>query len=165
MKSLQSLRGILKQNEFMCKLEIKDPYFCIPLAEESKKFVRFYCEEDLYQFLCLCFGLHPAPYVFTKLLKIPNVFLQRIGTLIIIYLDNMPLIGRTGQNIHMYHNTVILLLQELGFVINLKKSVMTPSQEMEFLLIAINSKEMTISLPEEKLQKVKLQFLYLYQSP
>ena len=77
----------------------------------------------------------------------------------------MLLIGRTAENVQMYRDTVILLLQELGFVINLKKSVMTPSQEMEFLGMVINSKEMTISLPEEKLQKVKLQCLDLYQSP
>ena len=31
---------------------------------------------------------------------------------------------------------------------------------MEFLGLVINSKEMTISLPEEKLRKVKLQCLY-----
>ena len=42
---------------------------------------------------------------------------------------------------------------------------MTPSLEMEFLGLAIKSKEMTISLPEEKLQKVKFQYLHLYQSP
>ena len=29
---------------------------------------------DLYQFLCLCFGLAPAPCIFTKLLKIPIAF-------------------------------------------------------------------------------------------
>ena len=165
MESLQSLRDILKQGDFMCKLDLKDAYFCIPLAEESKKFVRFYCEGDLYQFLCLCLGVAPAPYVFTKLLKIPIAFLRTIGTLIIIYLDDMLLIGRTAENVQMYRDTVILLLQELGFVINLKKSVMTPSQEMEFLGMVINSKEMTIYLPEKKLQKVKLQYLDLYQSP
>ena len=51
--------------------------FCIPLAEELKKFVRFYWEGELYRFLYLCFGLAPAPYVFTKLLKIPIAFLRR----------------------------------------------------------------------------------------
>ena len=117
------------------------------------------------QFLCLCFGLTPAPYVFTKLLKIPIGFLWRIGPLIIIYLDDMLLIGRTAENVQMYCNTLILLLQELGFVINLKESVMTPSQEIEFLGMVINSKEMTISLPEKKFRKLKLQCLDLYQSP
>ena len=76
----------------------------------------------------------------------------------------MILIGRTIENVQIYHGTVILLLQELGFAINLKKLVMTPSEEMEFLGMVINSKEMAISLPEEELQKVKLRFVDLYQS-
>ena len=62
-------------------------------------------------------------------------------------------------------DTVFLLLQDLGFVIDLKKSVMTHSQEMEFLGFLINSMEMTISLPEEKLQNVKLECLDFHQSP
>ena len=52
------------------------------LAEEPKKFVRFYWEGDLYQFLCLYFGLAAAPYIFTKSLEIPIIFPRRIGTLI-----------------------------------------------------------------------------------
>ena len=65
---------------------------------------------DLYQFLCLCFGLAPAPCGFTKLLKILIAFLRRIGTLIIIYLDDVLLIGRTSENVQMYRDTVIFLL-------------------------------------------------------
>ena len=41
--------------------------------------------------------------------------------MIITYLDDMLLIGRTAKNVQMYCDAVILLLQELGFVINLKK--------------------------------------------
>ena len=111
MESLKSLRDILKQNDVTCKLDLKDAYFCIPLAEESKKVMRFYWEGDLYQFLCLCFRLVPVSYVFTKLLKIPIVFLSRIDTLIIIYLDNILLIGRTAENVQMYGDTMILLLR------------------------------------------------------
>ena len=47
MESLQSLRDILKQINFMCRFGLLDAYFCIPLAEESKKFMRFCWEEDL----------------------------------------------------------------------------------------------------------------------
>ena len=106
-----------------------------------------------------------SPYIFTILLKIPIVFLRRIGTLITIYLDYVLLIGKTVENVQMYCDTVMLLLQELGFVKNLKKSVMTLSQEMEFLGMVINSREMTISLPEKKLQKVEIQCLDMYQNP
>ena len=62
--------------------------------------------------LCLCFGIAPANfYVFTKLLKIPIAFLRRISTLIIIYLDDMLLIGTTAENVQINCNTVILTLQ------------------------------------------------------
>ena len=36
-----------------------------------------------------CIGLGPAPFIFTKLLKIVIAFLRGIGTLIIIYLDDI----------------------------------------------------------------------------
>ena len=78
-------------------------------------FICFCWERHLYQSLCLCFGLPPALYVFTKLLKILIPFLRRIDTLIIIYLDMLS-IGRTAVNDQMYYDTVILLLQQLGIV-------------------------------------------------
>ena len=62
----------------------------------------------------------------------------------------MLLIGRIAENVRMYRNSLILLLQGLGFAVDLIKSVMTPSQEMEFLRMVINSKEMTICLSEER---------------
>ena len=71
-ESLNSLRDILKQGNFMCKLDLKDAYFCIPLAEESKKFARLYWEGDLYQFLCLCFELAPAPLRFPQIIEDSN---------------------------------------------------------------------------------------------
>ena len=80
MERLQPLRDILKQGNLMWKLVLKDAYFCIPLVEESKKFVIFYWKADLYQFMCLCFGLAPAPYIFTKLLKILFTKLLKIPT-------------------------------------------------------------------------------------
>ena len=44
------------------------------------------------KFLCLCFGLDPAPRIFTKLLKIPFSVLRRLNIITAIYLDDMLLI-------------------------------------------------------------------------
>ena len=52
-----------------------------------------------------------------------------------------------------------------GFVINQKKPVMTSVQEIEFLGVIVNSKEMTISLPQKKLQPTKQMCQDLYQNP
>ena len=46
------------------------------------------------------------------------------------------------------------LPSHLGFVINLKKSVLTPQTRIEFLGIMIDSNAMTLSLPEGKAQSL-----------
>ena len=80
----------------MCKVDFKDAYLCVLLSEEDRKRVMFRWEGTLCQFLCLCFGLAPASYVFIKLLKIPMALFRRIGIRIVIYLD-MLIIGRTRE--------------------------------------------------------------------
>jgi len=128
---LQVRRG-LQEGDYMCKLDLKDAYFSVPLHKDSQKFVRFLWEGNLYQFLCLCFGLGPAPRIFTKLLKIPIALLRRINIRVMIYLDDMLLLGRTVQEAFQTRDTVIFLLQNLGFIINQKKSVLIPTQKIEF---------------------------------
>ena len=64
--------------------------------------------------------------------------LIRIGICIVIYLDDMLIIGRTREETIALRDTVILLLQCLGFVVNYKMSVMTPVQEIEFLGMIVN---------------------------
>ena len=147
----------------MCKLDLKDAYFSVPLNPASRKFVRFLCSGKLYEFLCLCFRLGPAPKFFTKLLKIPVSVLRRLNILIIIYLDDMLLIDHTIEETLVARDTVIFLLQPLGFVLNLKKLVLTPTQRIEFLGLTVDSLIMTLSLPEKKVSNVQKQCQELLQ--
>ena len=50
---------------------------------------------------------------------------------------------------------VVKTLDSLGFIIKKEKSVLIPSQIMVFLGYVIDSVEMTVSLPEEKLNRLK----------
>ena len=58
---------------------------------------------------------------------------------------------------------LIFLLQQLGFVLNLKKSVLTPTQRIEFLGVTVDSLTMTLSLLEKKVSKVLKHCLELLQ--
>jgi hypothetical protein len=51
-------------------------------------------------------------------------------------------------------STVVNLLEGLGFLINNQKSVLQPTQSIDFLGYAINSVTMTLSLPKEKVLKI-----------
>jgi hypothetical protein len=47
------------------------------------------------------------------------------------------------------------LLQSLGFLINWEKSIIDPSQVIEYLGLVINTVRLSFSLPSDKTAKVK----------
>ena len=69
--------------------------------------------------------------------------------------DDMLIMSRTQAEAAANLSTVMTFLIGLGFIINLKKSVMTPTQQLEFLGFTVNSQKMTISLPSDKLYALK----------
>ena len=81
----------------------------------------------------------------------------------IMFLGDLLIFGNTLEEIVAARVSVIFLLQHLGFVINFKKCVLEPTQEIEFLGMIVNSKTMTLSLPQEKVQKIKSQCLEVYR--
>ena len=56
-------------------------------------------------------------------------------------------------------------LEGLGFVINYQKSLLIPSQQIEFLGYMVNSVSMSLSLPKDKLKKVQNQCQKLLDNP
>ena len=55
MEGLHCLKFLLEQTDFLCKIDLKDAYFTIPLSKQSLKYFRFKWSGNLYEFLCLCF--------------------------------------------------------------------------------------------------------------
>ena len=89
----------------MCKLDLKDAYISVLLNPAYRKLARFLWSGKLYKSLCLCFGLRPAPRIFTKLIKIPVLVLRHLNIRIIIYLDDMLLIDHTIEEPLMARDT------------------------------------------------------------
>ena len=61
MESLHCFKFFLQKNNFLCKINLKDANFSVRLYKESKKYIRYIWLGNLYEFLCLCFGLEPPP--------------------------------------------------------------------------------------------------------
>ena len=129
------LKFVLEQDDLLCKIDLKEAHFSVLLIKSSQTFVRFQSSDNLYEFLCLYFVLGLAPKIFIKLLKVPIALLRRVNIRIIIYLDKMLLMERTLPEILMARDTLIFLLQHLGFVISLQKPALHP----EFLGLVIGT--------------------------
>ena len=154
MESLQSIKHLIHKNCFFASVDLKDAYFTIPVAKVHRKYLRFEWKGNLYEFTCLCFGLSSAPRIFTKLMKPVVVCLRRQGYTLLIYLDDMLIIADSCSECLSALCDTIKLLTDLGFVINVDKSNLTPSQRIEFLGFIFDSTNLSISLPQEKIQRL-----------
>lgn len=91
------MKDMLKEGDYMCKIDLKDAYFSVLLHKDFRKYLRFHWKGNLFEFLCLCFDLGPAPRIFTKLLKVPIAILRRLKIRLVIYLDDMLLMGLSRE--------------------------------------------------------------------
>ena len=61
---------------------------------------------------------------------------------------------KTIESPKMARDKLIFLFQQLGFVVNVNKSVLSPTQSLEFLTLEIDSVKTTLTLPEAKGKKL-----------
>ena len=155
MEGIHMLRDLLKQNDYLVKIDLKDAYLTVPIWKDHQKYLRFLWKGTLHEFACLPFGLATAPRVFTKLMKPVVAALRQRGIRLIIYLDDI-LIMAESEALALHHAASTLnLLEGLGFIVNYNKSQLTPCQSIEFLGFLINSTNLTLQLPGEKLRKIR----------
>jgi hypothetical protein len=155
MEGMPMLCTLLEKNDWMTKIDLKDAYFCLPIAHEHKKLFRFRWDNALFQFRVCPFGLASAPRIFTKILKPAMGFCRRLGIRLLIYLDDLIILNQNPENLTVDTNSIIWILQHLGFVINWNKSVPVPQQQLEYLGFTINSVALTLALPEDKVQNIR----------
>ena len=121
---------------------------CTKIKKSSSFYFRW---KDLpFQSDVMPFGLNSAPRIFTKLFKPILRLLRSQGMLLIIYLDHILLIAPTAYLCLAQGKFLMKQLQDLGFLVNINKSVLTPTPRIIFLVFLRDSVNMTISLPEEK---------------
>ena len=95
------------------------------------------------------------PGIFTKVMKPVVAFIRARGILIIIYLDDILLAAPTFEECNRNTLFVIDLLESLGFHINREKSELIPSHHIPFSGFVIDSVQMLISLPMEKILSIQ----------
>lgn len=145
------VKKLLSLNCFMISIDLKDAYYLISVAESDRKYLRFQFRGKIYEFTCLPFGLNVAPYVFTKIMKPVISYLRLLKILLVIYLDDLLIMGPSFESCSKSADIALALLQNLGFIINFNKSQLTPSKRCKFLGLIYDSQEMVVELPTDKI--------------
>lgn len=95
----------------------------LPISKKHQKYLRFQWNQELYEYITFPFGLAEGPRLFTKIMKPVVGLLRRMGVRLIIYLDDILFMAADAERLVMHRNSVLYLLQNLGFIINWKSHI------------------------------------------
>ena len=141
----------------MVSIDLRDVYFQVPVHPDSRKFLRFTWEGQLFQFRALCFSLSTAPQVFTRMMAPVSAALHCQGIRLLRYLDDWLLLASSAQDVHMATQSLVNLCSTLGIQINWAKSSLSPSQTMTFLGMEIHSRPLKVFPTETHLMNLRHQ--------
>ena len=133
METNQSVLRTVRRNDWMFSIILKDAYLQVPVHPDSRRFLRFVADGQVYQFKALCFGLSTAPQVFTRVMGPVSVILHDMGVRILRYLDSSRVEALWARD------KVLDLCRQLGIVVNHAKSHLIPSHSATYLGMYLES--------------------------
>ncbi|CAB4028257.1 Hypothetical predicted protein, partial [Paramuricea clavata] len=155
MDTLETAIRLMTPCCFMTSIDLKDAYYSVPIAAEHQKYLKFLWRDQLYAFTCLPMGLTSSPRIFTKILKPVFATLRsKFGHSCLGYIDDSLNLGDTYTEAEKATLHAVELLISLGFMIHPEKSIITPTQIIEFLGFVLNSILMIVKLTDRKAEKI-----------
>ena len=115
MEGMHTLRNILKENNWMTKVDLKDAYFMISIWETDKEMLHLSAQGCLFQFTCLPFDLSCAPWVFTKNPKPAMSLLREVGIQLLVYIEDILVMADSKPQLTEHSQALIFLLESLDF--------------------------------------------------
>jgi hypothetical protein len=130
---LEQILPAVKPGVWMIKVDMKDGFHHCRIHPEYRFLTAFQWLNTTYVWNCLPFGLNCSPFIFVKTLKPALNLARQMGITLVGYSDDVLIVSPTQQLCIEHRDKFLQILANLGWVANLKKSVLVPSQEMEFL--------------------------------
>ena len=144
MDNIKTALKLMRPGCFMASVDLKDAYYSVPIATEDRRYLKFEWQGSYFQYTCLPNGLACAPRLFTKILKPVCSHIRSLGHICMGHIDDSLLLGYNYSACTKNIQDTVDTFVKLGFVIHPEKSVLVPSQEMEFLGFLLKSVNMTI---------------------
>jgi len=141
----------LQKAKVYTTLDLRNGFFHVPVAEDSRKYTSFVTQNGQYEFLFVPFGISNSPAVFCR--YVHSIFRQLIqnGT-IVAYMDDIIIPSETIEEGLQKLKEVLELAQSYGLQIKWQKSQFLKTRVTFLGYILENG---TIKPSEEKLKAVK----------
>ena len=133
METAESIRAAIPPDSWVASLDLKDAYFHVPVHPSVRKYLRFAYQNRVWQFKALPFGLSPAPWIFTMVVRELQVLAHRKSIFLHQYLDDWVVRHLQLQTLQKHLRSLISLGLQLGFMFNWAKSDLFPSKDFLFV--------------------------------
>ena len=158
--SVQDAVDVLSPGDYMAVVDISSAYRAVNIDADQARFQGLAWDfgegRVLLQDYRLCFGLKCAPNIFDSLSRfIVAIANARGAPRVINYLDDFLVMGHDAASCLQARDIVTSTIELLGFKVSWKK-VTDPHPITTFLGITINSLDMELSLPMEKVTKLQV---------
>ena len=163
METAKVIRAYLQTGEWVASIDLTDTYFHVPIHPSFQKYLRFHVQGQAYQFRALPFRIATAPLGFTRVVKEVKFIALSQGVPIHQYLDDWPVRAKHQDTCARDVQKLITLVEKLGWIVNLKKSELKPTQDLEFLCYRFNLREGLVYPNQKKLDKLKILMVSILQ--
>ena len=156
MEQLGTVMQLIHRGAWLASIDISQAYHSLEIREGDRDLLQFLVGDKRYRFRVLPNGLSSGPRIFTKVMKAVMSHLRyNHNILLCFYIDDTIIIGRTPGEVIKAVRVTLELLDRLGFTINKEKSVLRPTQEIQFLGFTINTLLVRVDIPEKKCTELK----------
>ena len=155
MDDIQRLWETLLPGNFAFSIDLKDAYLHVPIHRSFRKYLRMYRRGTVYQFRALPFGLCTAPLIFTKIVAEVKRMVHLQGINMCSFLDDWIHQVRTFYLGQVQAKYMVELCGKLGWIVNMEKSELIPSQVFKFLGALFDLLRSRVFPTEDNLVKVR----------
>ena len=152
METNGSVLKALQKGQWLTVLDLKDAYFHIPIHPSYRRYLRFCHQGVVWQFRALPFGLNTAPQVFTIVTTPVVAYAHFNGLSIHVYLDDWLLNPISEELAKQQTQWLLDLCTRLGWVVNMEKSNLTPSQVANYLGISLDTR-VGLAYPSKRIER------------
>ena len=154
-EDIRNVSKVIKDKDYLTSIDLKDGFYNISIKKEDQGILSFEYQGKFYSYVALPFGYCLSPYYFAKILRPVVCYLRQFGIRLSLYVDDF-LVCAALANITDHTDQLVHTLTDLGIKINFEKSVLTPSQSIEYLGYTINTSGRHPVIKAEKKKIVRL---------
>ncbi|CEP08440.1 hypothetical protein, partial, partial [Parasitella parasitica] len=142
METLAEITRLIAPNDCMCSIDLTDAFLHIKVHRAHRRFLRMVFDGKAYQMRTLSLGCSLSPWVFTKVCRPTIHFFRQQGNRLAAYLDDWLIVGSLAEETRQHTQRVVRLVQNLGWLINLKKAQLEACQQIDHLGFSLDSQTM-----------------------